>query len=340
MQAAITWALGQPLFGITPVRPLSSLIVQAENDKGDLAEQYQGAVAGLGLHTSELQGRLNFISERSLTGEKFTRALRSWLLQFKPDLCFIDPLLAYIGGDVSQQAVCSLFFRNLLNPIASETGTTFLVNHHTPKPPRDPALRNGYKGGDFTYLGAGSAELGNWPRAVITLREIEDDLYELRLPKRGTRAGMTATDEPGAPLTAVAYLRHGTAGICWQRADRVPNQTELEVQTVQAEEILSKISTPMRYGEILAITEKVLRCKRTKAGDFFTACLNQHLNHAAGFYTVKNQTVRNRPFSSAPDESVRVRAPLKGADDGRGRPAGEGVRTDTRTAKGGINEPT
>ena len=232
MQAAITWALGQPLFGITPVRPLSSLIVQAENDKGDLAEQYQGAVTGLGVQTNVLQGRLNFISERSLTGEDFTRALRAWLIQFKPDLCFIDPLLAYIGGDVSQQAVCSKFFRNLLNPIAHETNTTFLVNHHTPKPPRDPALRNGYKGGDFTYLGAGSAELGNWPRAVITLREVEDDLYEIRLPKRGTRAGMTATDETGAPLTTVAYLRHGTTGICWKRADRVPNQTALEVQNL------------------------------------------------------------------------------------------------------------
>ena len=43
MQLAINWALGRTTFGIRPERPLKSLIVQAENDVGDVAEMFQGS---------------------------------------------------------------------------------------------------------------------------------------------------------------------------------------------------------------------------------------------------------------------------------------------------------
>lgn len=51
MQLAVMWALGQPVFNIKPVRPLKSLIIQAENDIGDLAEMYQGVRAEMSLGT-------------------------------------------------------------------------------------------------------------------------------------------------------------------------------------------------------------------------------------------------------------------------------------------------
>ena len=42
MQMSMNWALGRTTFGIRPERPLKSLIVQAENDRGDVAEMFQG----------------------------------------------------------------------------------------------------------------------------------------------------------------------------------------------------------------------------------------------------------------------------------------------------------
>ena len=39
---------GRPLFGIVPARPLKSLLIQAENDEGDLAEMRDGVIAGYG----------------------------------------------------------------------------------------------------------------------------------------------------------------------------------------------------------------------------------------------------------------------------------------------------
>ena len=42
LQLAMNWALGRTVFGIRPERPLKSLIVQAENDRGDVSEMVQG----------------------------------------------------------------------------------------------------------------------------------------------------------------------------------------------------------------------------------------------------------------------------------------------------------
>ena len=53
MQAMILWALGKAAFGIKPARPLKSLLVQAENDDGDLAEMRDGVMRGLGLSEDE-----------------------------------------------------------------------------------------------------------------------------------------------------------------------------------------------------------------------------------------------------------------------------------------------
>ena len=50
MQLAINWALGRTTFGIRPERPLKSLIVQAENDVGDVAEMFRQFV-GIGNQT-------------------------------------------------------------------------------------------------------------------------------------------------------------------------------------------------------------------------------------------------------------------------------------------------
>ena len=41
MQMMISWALGRGLFGVEPARPVISLLIQAENDEGDLAEAYE-----------------------------------------------------------------------------------------------------------------------------------------------------------------------------------------------------------------------------------------------------------------------------------------------------------
>lgn len=279
MQSAVSWALGQPLFGIKPVRPLKSVIVQAENDLGDLAEQYRGCIAGLGLHAREndLEANLLFIDEHAKTGTEFIRFLAEVVDQHGPDLLWLDPLLSFLGDDVSSQQAVSKFLRNGLNPIAKKHGCAFMVVHHTGKPSRDPKARNAYLGGDYSYIGIGSSELANWPRAIMVLREASEGLYELRIPKRGKRAGLTTSDSHEQSPATAAYIQHGRHGICWERAE-VQESAANEDDRETGEEVLAKIGDQsLGYNDILRLMEEVTGLKRSSNAKLFNKAIRKRL---------------------------------------------------------------
>lgn len=221
-QAAVTWAMGQHLFGIRPVRPLKSLIIQAENDFGDIAQQFRGALTGMNIDPDEhieqmeaIRNNIVYVRDTIHTAEAFCSVVAKLVDRYKPDLVFVDPLLSFLGGDVSSQEVCSRFLRNGLNPIAESTGVVFIIIHHTAKPPKEKAKSiEGWTTADFAYLGAGSHEITNWARAVIVLQQQPDSdrSFQLGIVKRGRRAG--ATTLSGEETISIS-LRHSERGLSW-----------------------------------------------------------------------------------------------------------------------------
>ena len=208
------------VFGIKPVKPLMSLLIQAENDFGDVSEMLRGTLGGLGIKTPEeatsaLQDRFAIVAESVQTGEEFANAVRLLVAKHKPDLVWLDPLLSFIGDDISKQDVCSYFLRNLLNPIAHETGVVWMMMHHTPKPSTDPKSKSGWNATDHSYAGTGSSELTNWARAVCVLQSTKDEgRFVLRLAKRANRA--SATDVEGG-RTNLIHLKHAEGSILWEQ---------------------------------------------------------------------------------------------------------------------------
>ncbi|MGH8192392.1 MAG: AAA family ATPase, partial [Rhodanobacteraceae bacterium] len=263
MQAAVMWALGEPLFGLKPVRPLKSLYIQAENDVGDLAEMFQGVLKGTGQEArlEELESKLVFVSDTVHCGEGFHAWAGELITKHRPDLVWIDPLFSFIGGSVSDQETMSVFLRNGLGSISQYTGITWMLVHHANKPPRDPAQRSGFVGGDFAYLGAGSAELANWARAVLLLREVDTGQFELRAAKRGRRAGLV--DHEGKTATEI-FLKHGDTGICWERSAG-PEQERNEVEESLADAVVAALAPgrPYTHAELREVTQEVLGVGRT-----------------------------------------------------------------------------
>lgn len=219
MQFALTIATGRPFFGIKPIRPLRVALIQAENDKGDMAEALQGVVRGMALgdqHLSLIEENVRFYDECVKTGADFIRLARSIIVKHRADVIIADPLLAYTGGDISQQEFMSAFLRNQLNPVLQETGAIWVWIHHMPKPPKGDAAKGTVS--DLAYAGAGSADLTNWAREVMVLqREGDDPTFSLTLTKRGKRAGLT--DDMGTPATKIR-LQHSATGICWEYAKK------------------------------------------------------------------------------------------------------------------------
>lgn len=225
MQLMMNWALAQPAFDIRPALPLKSLLIQAENDEGDLAEMRDGVARGLELSRDVM----DFVNEKvmvahedSRTGQKFAdEVCRPLLEQHRPDLLWIDPVLAYLGGEANSQKEVGNFLRNLLNPLLREFECGGILIHHTNKPPTGKE-KSTWKGGDFAYLGSGSAEWSNWPRAVLAVRStVSHSVFELVAGKRGGRLRWTESDGTTVSRVFSKFIVHAKepGTIFWREAD-------------------------------------------------------------------------------------------------------------------------
>ena len=240
MQLAIGWAL-EPAhvfgsvctFGMRAVKPLKSLIVQAENDIGDQAQILQSVVckfarnkAGQALLTQDdraiLGQNLVFYRDNLHAGAEFLRVLEALVIRHEPDLVWIDPLMCYVGDDLSDQAVVTAFC-NSLNRISAKSGCVMCLIHHLPKPKEGGARTDS----DLAYSGFGSSALTNWAREVATMQRVEapegdPPTCSLTMTKRRTRAGLRTAD--GAEPASRIWIQHSREqerqGMVWLQCDK------------------------------------------------------------------------------------------------------------------------
>lgn len=228
MQLAIYLAVGRTLFGVVPgdvyqTQGMRILLVQAENDDGDLAEMRDGVLAGCGdLNPEEkraAQKRIRVATICDKSGEAFTTQLDALLTELGPfELVMVDPAFAYLGGDSNSQKDVSHFMRELINPLLQKHQVGMILAHHTNKPLRGKEKDN-WQASDFSYLGAGSAEWINPSRAALALRSVgSETVFEFRAAKRGRR--LRWEDADGKRTTHQHIAHHTEAGvICWRLAE-------------------------------------------------------------------------------------------------------------------------
>jgi RecA-family ATPase len=222
LTAAVRWALGKDFHGLAPARPLRILYVQAENDNGDVGEMLQGLV-GHAFQVEEWDAakrNMIFINESGASGDRFLERIKRLIALHRPDLVIADPLLTYVGSDVTKLETVSAFFRNGINQILEQSATRpgMIWVHHTAKPLADAKARQHWTDSDLQYLGIGSSDLTNWARSILVLQRIktEDDddspTFCLQAVKRGSRACLR--DYDGLASTRI-FLRHSDHGQSW-----------------------------------------------------------------------------------------------------------------------------
>ncbi len=201
LQMAALWALGRDFHGIRTARPRRILLIQSEDSDGDVAEILHSIYHVLQLTPQDrslLDDRLKIISERVARGTAFFAILRAAIHAHHPDLVFINPLQAFMDGDVTDARDLGRFLREHLNALNTPPAFAYIIAHHTTKPAtgRDRAERLWH---EVMYDMAGGAEIINWARAILSLRAAETEgRYNLVLAKRGRRAGVTRLIPQGA----------------------------------------------------------------------------------------------------------------------------------------------
>jgi len=241
VQCCITWSLGQPAFGIQPTRPLKALLVQAENDPGDMAEMRDGVVRGLNLTKEQIDrihSSIHVVSESGKTGQELSHEILEPLLAtHKPDLLLIDPVFAYLGGNASEQEDVSKFLRQIIGPLIKRHNCAVILAHHTNKPPREFQQNRRRPTSHSAYDGSGSSEWANWPRAVLSISATSTPgTFQLTAGKRGKR--LSWKDESGSPVDQI-YIKHGLDKMFWEPADPAPTLFKVERPAATVEDVLA-----------------------------------------------------------------------------------------------------
>lgn len=255
MLRLMLWAMGRNFYGQQVKKPLKIKIFQAENNERGLAKAYQGARNFLDRQPFNepdkvlLNQNLEFIYCPAIVADDFIRFAESEISRFPCDVAALDPLVSFC--DVHNPNSASEFLRVGLSGISFRTGAIWIVNHHTPKPSRDPKHQGRKNISDYQYSGAGTFDIPGWARAVETLEEIQGESGKFRLfiPKRTEESGFCHPD--GTP-TDTLYLTHATeGGIHWEQINPPAEpDSEAAKESTSKKPIRNKPSARSKADEI------------------------------------------------------------------------------------------
>lgn len=233
MQTAVYLATGTPIYGLRAVRPLKQLIIQAENDEGDLSEQLNGVFDGIArlgdinleANAEQIEKNIGIHRVVGKSGPAFLNLLDTLLEIDRPDMVWIDPLFSFAGCDLVNSEKTGKFLREGLFPIFVKRKVCGNVLHHIGKPVRDAKQAQQMSAIDYQYLGFGTSEIQNSFRAVNILVPCKGTAtFKLVFSKRGERAGAKSSD---GDWTREVFLKHSAPneGISWVQVEE-PEEEE------------------------------------------------------------------------------------------------------------------
>ena len=176
-----------------------------------------------------------------------------------PDFVWIDPVLSYFPGDISDVVRCQEFFRHKLAGVAQRNKFGLMLAMHTGKTSSDPKHRQHWTKSDYAYAMIGSSDIANWLRGCFVLQPTTDEeIVQFRCTKRWKRCDMEGLD--GKKVSEI-YIRHAKhPATCWIQCDKpaVPNASEKKKDEYHASQILEVM---LEHKGPIGSTELQMKCE-------------------------------------------------------------------------------
>jgi len=110
-QLAVEWAIGGDPIGIKAAKPLRVLIVQGEDDQGDVTEMTKWIMnAGFSQEKLSMIGRNTHIETvNDVVGDKFIKVLDNFCGKWMPDIVIINPYTSFLGKEPKDDEAANRF---------------------------------------------------------------------------------------------------------------------------------------------------------------------------------------------------------------------------------------
>lgn len=197
MHLLLALAAGIKIFGLDCVKPRRVLYIQSEDSDNRVAHDREDCLAEMRETFWEMTDeqwaaavkRITLVKMTGLTGVECLKAIEGLLKEAKAennpyDVVMINPLYAFIGGNICDSAYVTPFLRGGkiggrgettrgLQYLLEEYNVASIIFHHTPKPPNAAELKQWMKSAFPEYQGAGSSDLTNWVRSAMLMMKVE-----------------------------------------------------------------------------------------------------------------------------------------------------------------------
>jgi hypothetical protein len=277
MQIMLAGAAGIRFAKFDPIIPRRYLYVQSEDTPNRMARDLADTKAELAekhpeVNWDEAQKRVKTWRATGRTGGEFLNELHARLQAYMAigepiDVVVINPLLAFIGGPITDGAYVTPFLRGGilcgtqtmgLQAILEADSIATLLFHHTPKPPSKNAEAKEWLNSPFPeYVAAGSADLINWVRSIITMQKIPEKVgfIQMTAGKNGQRLGW----EKIGNATRLYMAYSGKPGVDGNRnAWRELTDDEYAVVVEPVKTAAEKDETSKKVSDIAPYVTKVL----------------------------------------------------------------------------------
>jgi AAA domain len=276
-QGAVQWAVGGPFLGIRPARPLKIVIFGCEDDGGDLHEIIRDARFHLKYTDEEAAlaiANCLYYHHTETSGIEFLQMVERIMERDHADLVIINPMHAYVGGDVRDPAITGPWLRNTLMPILDRRNAAALIVHHPPKP-INRQTEKWKEGSDWQYSAAGGADIVNAMRAILVLEPSgRYGTFRLIAAKRGKRLGWVDDNDHPQLERFISWDKHS---IWWRPA------TDQEIREAKAKEPAATIEdvfdlvpkdTPIAKATLINQANERLEIGVNKARGFVTELID------------------------------------------------------------------
>jgi RecA-family ATPase len=128
-QLAVEWSIGGDPIGIKAAQPLRVLIVQGEDDQGDVTEMTKWILnAGFSTEKLSMIGRNTHIETlNDVVGDRFMAVLDNFCGKWQADIVIINPYTSFLGNDAKDEKAANNFLREGLTPLLHRHGCAAII---------------------------------------------------------------------------------------------------------------------------------------------------------------------------------------------------------------------